>query len=146
MHQSGSQLPNVKGNVEYLHHDFSRKSVGWCYTTLQIVVLLLEGLEGRCIVGDLAAALVVCGMKPRCTDSIWVREKQRQPLELCAKIRIGRRVIRHVPAASEDGYEAADDILVGSSIEETERWHFFRIGKHKDRKLLRWRAQVEGLV
>src|SRR5258706_7226845 len=143
MHQSGSQLSNVKRNVEYLHHDFSRKPMGWCYTALQIVVLLLEGLEGRCIIGDLAAALVVCGMKPRCTDSIWVREKQRQPLELCVKIRVGWRVISRVPAASEDGSEAAHEIPVVFFIEETEQWHFFRIGKHKYRKLLKWRSQVE---
>ena len=95
--------------------------MGWCYTALQIVVLLLEGLEGRWIIGDLAATLVVCGMKPRCTDFIWVREKQAQPLKLCTEIRMGRRVISHVPAASEDGPEAAHDISVGSSVEGIER-------------------------
>src|SRR5258706_3086765 len=132
MHQAGSKLLNIKGNVEYLHHDFSRKPMSWCYIALQIVVLLLEGFEGRRIIGDLRAALVVCSMKSRCTDSIWIREKQGQPLELRAKIRIGCRVISHIPATSENGSEVAYDISVGYLSEETERRHFCRIGKHKD--------------
>ena len=94
--------------------------MGWCYTAQQIVVLLLEGLEGNFIIGDLGAAMIVCGMEPRCTDFILIREKQAQPLELCTKIRMGRRVISH-PAASENGPEAAHDIPVGSSVEEMER-------------------------
>src|SRR5258706_691029 len=121
LHQSGSWLPNVKRNVEYLHHDFNRKSMEWCYATLQIVVLLLEGLEGKLIIGDLGAAMIVCGMEPRCTHPILIREKQAQLLELCTKIRMGRRVISHPPAPSEDGSEAAHDIPVGFSVEEIER-------------------------
>src|SRR5258706_12622423 len=91
MHQSGSWLPNVKRNVEYLRHDFSRKPMGWCYTTQQIVVLLLEGLEGKFIMGDLGVAMTVGGMENRRTDSILIREKQAQHLELCTKIIMGRR-------------------------------------------------------
>ena len=91
--------------------------MGWRYRTLQIVVLLIEGLEGRFIIGDLGAAMIICGMELRCTDSILIREKQRQPFELCAKVRMGRRIISHVPAASEDGSEAAHDIPVRSSVE-----------------------------
>ena len=34
---------------------------------------------------------------------------------------MGRWVISQVPAASEDGPEAANDIPVGSSVEEIER-------------------------
>ena len=94
--------------------------MGWCYTAQQIIVLLLEGLEGKFIIGGLGAAMIVCGMERRCTDSILIREKQAQPLELCTKIRMGRRVISHPPAASKDGSEAAHDIPVGSSVEEIE--------------------------
>ena len=83
-------------------------------------MLLLEGLEGSFIIGDLGAKLIICDMKPSCTDSILIREKQGQPLELCHKIRIGRRVISDVPAASKDRSETANDIpVVESPVEET---------------------------
>ena len=95
--------------------------MGWCYIAQKIVVLLLEGLEGKLIIGNLGAAMIVCSMEPRCTDSISIREKQAQPLELCTKIKMGRRVISQVPAASEDGSEGAHDIPVGCSVEEIER-------------------------
>ncbi len=95
--------------------------MGWCYRAQKVVVLLLEGLEGKFIMGELGAAMIVCSMEPRCTESILIREKQAQPLELCTKIRMGGRVISHPPAASEDGSEVAHDIPVGPSIEEIER-------------------------
>src|SRR5258706_5025938 len=121
MHQSGSRLPNVKRNVEYVRHDFIRESTGWCYRAQQAVVLLLEGREGKLIIGDLGAAIIIYGMEPSCTNSLLIREKAAQPLQLCTKIRMGRRVISQVPAASEDGSEAAHDIPVGCSVEEIER-------------------------
>ena len=96
----------------------------WCNKALQIVVLLLEGLEGNLIIGDLGAAMLVCGMEPRCTDSVLIREKEAQPLELCTKIRMGGSAISHPPATSKDGSErseGADDIPVGRSVEEIER-------------------------
>ena len=58
-----------------------------CYRALHVVVLLFEGFKDGFIPGDLGAGLVVCGMKPRCTDSILIREEQKQPLELCIKVR-----------------------------------------------------------
>ena len=88
----------------------------WCYIALQIEVLLLEGFEGKFIIGDLGAAIIICSMKHRCTYSNWIREKQRQPLKLCAKIRMERRIISHVPAASEGVSEAGR-----SPVEEIER-------------------------
>ena len=123
----------------------------WCYTAQQIVVLLLEGLEGKFIMGDLGAAMIVCSMEPRCTDSILIREKQAQPLELCTKIKMGRGVISHPPAASEDGSEgseAACDIPVGSPVEEIERCHIFCIGKFariaERSKFVEWSEQAFG--
>ena len=65
--------------------------------------------------------MIVCGMEPRCTESILIREKQAQPFELCTKIRMGGRVIMHPPAASEDDSKAAHDVPVGFSVEEIER-------------------------
>src|SRR5258706_13623397 len=102
--------------------------MGWCYTALQIVVLLLEGLEGKFIIGDLGAALVVCGMKPRCTDSILIREEEAQPLELCTEIRMGRKLISHGPAASDDGAKAAHDIPVVAYVEDIYRLHLYPTG------------------
>ena len=65
--------------------------------------------------------MIVCGMKPRCMDSVLIREKQEQSLDLFTKIRMGRRMISHPPAASENGSEAAHDIPVWCSVEEIER-------------------------
>ena len=107
----------------------------WCYTALQIVVPLLEDLEGNSIIGDLGAALIVAGMKPRCTDSILIREKQGQPIELCIKIRMGRRVVSHVPATSEamifpsdlPSKRLSDDILESTRMAERSQDEVFAV-------------------